>query len=211
VGCGRRAKLDLISYLGSAPATGLARLQSRGKPPDVNPWKHGRGFGMHLTDLHLRAIANALTNQVARCVRRLPRVPAPRRRVGGGGPASQSVCSDEYRVDRAGDYLPSASRARSQMQIGPTITNPEPLDALNRKLFDTFEARVKLATKFRKCRARLVLRLGEKMLFVRRGSKSHPIDHITSKKNSAPLKIISSASSATVTNSTYLTPHNSSN
>jgi bacillithiol biosynthesis deacetylase BshB1 len=54
--------------------------------------------------------------------------------------------------------LEEARQAAEALGIEVRVT----LDLPNRRLFDTFEARVKLATEFRKYRPRLVLGLGEK-------------------------------------------------
>ncbi len=54
--------------------------------------------------------------------------------------------------------LAEAQQAAQVLGVAERVT----LDLPNRKLFDTFEARVKLATEFRKYRPRLVLSLGEK-------------------------------------------------
>ena len=54
--------------------------------------------------------------------------------------------------------LAEARRATQVLGVAERIT----LDLPNRKLFDSFEARVKLATEFRRYRPRLVLGLGEK-------------------------------------------------
>ncbi len=54
--------------------------------------------------------------------------------------------------------LAEAQQAAQVLGVAERVT----LDLPNRKLFDTFEARVKLATEFRKYRPRLVLGLGEK-------------------------------------------------
>ncbi|MCH7753458.1 MAG: PIG-L family deacetylase, partial [Planctomycetes bacterium] len=54
--------------------------------------------------------------------------------------------------------LAEAQQAAKVLGVAERVT----LDLPNRKLFDTFEARVKLAMEFRKYRPRLVLSLGEK-------------------------------------------------
>ena len=54
--------------------------------------------------------------------------------------------------------LAEAQQAAEVLGVAERVT----LDLPNRKLFDTFEARVKLAMEFRKYRPRLVLSLGEK-------------------------------------------------
>jgi bacillithiol biosynthesis deacetylase BshB1 len=56
------------------------------------------------------------------------------------------------------ERLAEARKAADTLGVAERVT----LDLPNRKLFDTFEARVKLATVFRKFRPRLVLGLGEK-------------------------------------------------
>jgi bacillithiol biosynthesis deacetylase BshB1 len=56
------------------------------------------------------------------------------------------------------ERLAEARKAAEVLGVTERVT----LDLPNRKLFDTFEARVKLATEFRKYRPRLVLGLGEK-------------------------------------------------
>lgn len=54
--------------------------------------------------------------------------------------------------------MEEARQAAEVLGVAQRVT----LDLPNRKLYDTFEARVKLATEFRKYRPRLVLSLGEK-------------------------------------------------
>ena len=56
------------------------------------------------------------------------------------------------------ERLAEAQKAAEALGVSTRVT----LDLPNRKLFDTFEARVKLATEFRKYRPQLVLGLGEK-------------------------------------------------
>lgn len=56
------------------------------------------------------------------------------------------------------ERLAEAQQAAEALGVAERVT----LDLPNRKLFDSFEARVKLATEFRKYRPRLVLGLGEK-------------------------------------------------
>ena len=62
------------------------------------------------------------------------------------------------RSDGPETRLAEANEAAAKLGVEHRVT----LDLPNRKLFDSFEARVKLATEFRKFRPRLVLGLGEK-------------------------------------------------